>query len=330
VLCLSVWGTLAVYGQQSKEASRTFQFRYHTLVKDIPANAAKVEVWLPYPTSDAHQTIEKVTVDAPRPAKISREGEYGSSILYVRVDKPAQREIPIDVKFTATRREYIHRQAGAEPPRPLPAAEQKRLLAPDRLVPTEGRIRELAMEVTRGKTTDLEKARAIYDYVTKSVKYDKSGQGWGRGDALYVCDARAGNCTDFHALIIGMARASGMPAKFEIGFPLPAQRGAGEIPGYHCWAEVYTREAGWIPMDSSEASKNPAKFDYFFGALDENRIQLSAGRDLKLNPRQAGDPLNYFIYPYVEVDGRLHSSFDKQFTFTDKPAAGAVSAQPLK
>jgi transglutaminase-like putative cysteine protease len=330
VLCLSALGALAVYGQQSKEASRTFQFRYHTIVKDIPANAGKVEVWLPYPTSDAYQTIEKVAVDAPRPAKTSREGEYGNSILYVRVDNPSQREIPIDVTFTATRREYVHRQAGPQPPRPLSAAQQKRFLAPDRLVPIDGRIRELAMEVTKGKTTDLEKTRAIYEYVTKSVKYDKSGQGWGRGDALYVCDARAGNCTDFHALIIGMARASGMPAKFEIGFPLPAQRGAGEIPGYHCWAEVYTREAGWIPVDSSEASKNPAKFDYFFGALDENRVQLSAGRDLKLNPKQAGDPLNYFIYPYVEVDGKLHTAFDKQFSYTDKPASGTLSARPTK
>src|SRR4051794_4162056 len=67
VLCLSALSALSVSGQQGKEASRTFQFRYHTVVKEIPANAGKVEVWLPYPTSDAHQTIEKVVVDAPRP-----------------------------------------------------------------------------------------------------------------------------------------------------------------------------------------------------------------------------------------------------------------------
>jgi transglutaminase-like putative cysteine protease len=236
----------------------------------------------------------------------------------VSIDHPTQREIPIEVAFTATRREYVHRTA-ARAPRDLPAAQRARFLQPDRLVPTDGKIRDLGIEVTKGKTTDLEKARAIYDYVTRSVKYDKTGTGWGRGDALYVCDARAGNCTDFHSLIIGMARAVGLPAKFAIGFPLPAQRGAGDIPGYHCWAEVWTREAGWIPIDSSEASKHPEKTEYFFGAHDENRVQLSVGRDLTLAPKQAGEPMNYFIYPYVEVDGKPHTAIDKQFAFADKP-----------
>src|SRR5437867_4454288 len=80
---------------------------------------------------------------------------------------------------------------------------------PDRLVPVDGKIGALAREVTRGKSTDREKARAIHDYVTSTMRYDKSGTGWGRGDALYACDARRGNCTDFHSLLIGMARAAG-------------------------------------------------------------------------------------------------------------------------
>src|SRR5438034_9276405 len=81
----------------SGEASRTFLFRYHAVVKEIPAGAGKVEIWLPFPTSDAHQTISEVTIDAPRPLTVSREPEYGNSILYVRVDHPEQREIPIEV-----------------------------------------------------------------------------------------------------------------------------------------------------------------------------------------------------------------------------------------
>jgi transglutaminase-like putative cysteine protease len=301
-------------------ASRTFKFTYRTVVKEIPAGAGKVEVWLPYPTSDAHQTIDQVTIDAPRPVTISREPVYGNSILYVRVDHPTEREIPIEMTFTATRKEYVNRPISAESThraRPLTGEERARFLQPDRLVPTNGRIRQLALQVTQGKVTDREKARAIYNYVTHNVKYDKSGAGWGRGDALYVCDARAGNCTDFHALVIGMARAVGIPAKFAIGFPLPPQHGSGEIPGYHCWAELYLNEIGWVPLDSSEASRHPEKFDYFYGANDENRIQLSAGRDLELSPKQAGEPLNYFVYPYVEVDGKPYTALDKQFAVVD-------------
>ena len=158
------------------------------------------------------------------------------------------------------------------------------------MVPLSGPVKELALEATRGLTADSEKARAIYDKVTGMMRYDKSGTGWGRGDAIFACDAKRGNCTDFHALIIGMARSVGIPARFAIGLPLPETRGAGEITGYHCWAELYVRKRGWVPVDGSEAAKTPSKRDYFFGHHDENRLELSRGRHLILEPAQHGAP----------------------------------------
>ena len=77
---------------------------------------------------------------------------------------------------------------------------------------------------------------------------------------------------------------------------------------------------GWIPVDASEAAKNPVKREYFFGAHDENRVEFSIGRDLTLNPKQAGEPLNYFVYPYAEVDGKAFASVDKFFSCRDLPA----------
>ena len=159
-----------------------------------------------------------------------------------------------------------------------------------------GRIRKLVPVI--------EKARAIYEHIIATVKYDKSGKGWGRGDIYYACDARRGNCSDFHAIFIGYARALGIPAKFSIGLPLPRERGAGDIAGYHCWAEFFAPGMGWVPVDASEAAKDPARRNYFFGALDENRVEFNKCRDLLLTPRQAGDPLNFFIDPYVEQDER--------------------------
>jgi transglutaminase-like putative cysteine protease len=315
-------GMRPAVGQSTEPASRTFQFQYRAVVKDIPSGAGKVEVWLPFPVSDAHQTIDRVAIEAPSPITISREPEQGNSILYVRVEHPTQREIPIEMTFTATRREAVNRpgRPTAQHPRPLTPEQRAFYLKPDRLVPTDGKIRDLALQVTHGKTSDREKARAIYDYVTHTLKYDKSGTGWGRGDAVWACDARHGNCTDFHSLIIGMARSVGIPARFSIGFPLPPQHGQAEIPGYHCWAELYLQNAGWVPIDSSEASKHPEKIDYFYGATDADRVRLSMGRDLTLNPKQAGEPLNYFVYPYVEIDGKPYTAVDKKFAFADKPA----------
>jgi transglutaminase-like putative cysteine protease len=99
------------------------------------------------------------------------------------------------------------------------------------LVPLNGVIAELAKQQTAGDTTDLEKARHIYNYVLANMRYDKSGQGWGRGDAMWACSSKRGNCTDFHSLLIDMLRASGIPAGFEIGFSLPANKDEGDISG---------------------------------------------------------------------------------------------------
>ena len=122
--------------------------------------------------------------------------------------------------------------------------ELAQYLHPDRLVPLHPRIRAMAREVVEkaNARTDVEMARAIYDHVVSTVKYDNSGKEAGRGDIYYVSKERRGNCVDFDAIFIGYSRAVGIPARFAIGFPLPAQRGEGKIPEYHCWAEFHACE----------------------------------------------------------------------------------------
>ena len=126
----------------------------------------------------------------------------------------------------------------------------------------------------------------IYEYVVGVMSYDKSGKGWGRGDALYACDVRRGNCTDFHSLFMALARSRGIPARFTIGFPIGKPK-FGQVPGYHCWAEFYAGSE-WVPIDASEAWKNPARHDYYFGHLDAARVAFTMGRDLELTPHQQG------------------------------------------
>src|SRR5262249_18742763 len=141
----------------------------------------------------------------------------------------------------------------------------------------------------------MDKARVLYDVVNKHMRYSKEGLGWGRGDAVWACDSKYGNCSDFHSLFISLARSEKIPAQFEIGFPLPPKRGAGEIPGYHCWAFFRPKGKGWVPVDISEANKDPKKTDYYFGNLSEDRVTFSTGRDVDLVPKQAGKPLNFFV-----------------------------------
>ena len=234
-----------------------------------------------------------------------------------RASKAKQSELHFEVVYDVIRHERLtlgiyspHLQAVK-----LNDHERKEYLAPDALVPTTGLPAELAVKVTEGKSAPLDKTRAIYDYVFTTMRYDKTGTGWGRGDVLYACDAKKGNCTDFHSLFIAMARSQGIPARFEIGFPLPADKHSAEIAGYHCWADFFEPQHGWIPVDISEAWKHPEKKDYFFGAHDANRMEFTMGRDLELSPKQDGKPLNYFVYPYVEVAGKEYPNVSTAFSF---------------
>jgi transglutaminase-like putative cysteine protease len=190
----------------------------------------------------------------------------------------------------------------------LSEQERRLYLAPNQRVPVGGKPTEL-LDHLRLPSDPLEVARILYSCVDEHVRYDKSRPGYGNGDALWVCDSRFGNCTDFHSLFISLARSQQIPARFEIGFPLPVERGDGSIAGYHCWAFFHAKDRGWIPVDISEADKHPAMKEYYFGNLTENRVVLSTGRDIALVPKSASPLMNFFVYPHVEVDGK---PIDKQ------------------
>jgi len=151
------------------------------------------------------------------------------------------------------------------------------------------------------------------------VTYKKEGSGWGRGDTNWVCDSRYGNCTDFHSLFMSLARSQGLPTRFEIGFSIPTDSTEGKITGYHCWAWFYLDDRGWIPVDISEADKNPKLKDYYFGNLTADRVTFSTGRDLELVPQASQSPLNFFIYPHVEFRSEKVPSenIELQFTFQE-------------
>ena len=300
---------------------RTFHFTYNFTVKDIPSEAKRVRVWVPVAQSDQHQTVRVVAVKAPVKTRMTQETEYGNRMMYAEIQNPAPDKAEFTIEYEITRREYsrgdyTRLKRADQGPIVVPASMQ-RLITSDTLIPTDGKIRELAVQVTGSQSGTVAKAKAAYDYLFTNMRYDKTGSGWGRGDAVWACDAKRGNCTDFHSPFIGMLRADGIPARFDIGFPLPENKDKGEIPGYHCWAEFYVRKTGWVPVDISEAWKAKEKREYFFGSVDTNRVQFSTGRDIALSPKQDGPALNYFIYPYVEVDGKPYEKVDKQFSFAE-------------
>ena len=302
------------------QSERHFTFHYAFTVKNVSAGE-RVRVWIPLARSDGFQDVKVTAISGDLPLKQVHQPEYRNEVLYAETSKADKSEYKFSVDYDVVRHEHVvlvnGKPVAGAPSAQVPRAELARFLQPDRLVPVTGVPAQLAEQETKGAATPLEKAHDIYEYVFRTMKYDKSGEGWGHGDTLWACDSKHGNCTDFHSVFISMARAEKIPARFQIGFPIPADKHSAEIPGYHCWAEFYLDSTGWVPVDISEAWKHQEKHDYFFGAHDLNRVQFTEGRDLKLAPAQDGPPLNYFVYPYVEIGGKEYPNVSIAFSFED-------------
>lgn len=267
-----------------------FEFRYQATVPEL---AAPARCWIPLAGTDDFQQVEVKSIRAPGKRRTLVDSVHSNAVLFLELE-PRHSGEPIEIVYDVLRHEK-----GAYADDPHRAAAN---LKPDRRVPSDVHITSIAQKAVAGLDGDLMKARALYDHVLDQMKYKKFGEGWGQGDALYACDALYGNCTDYHAYFIGLARSIGIPARFAIGAAIPSERDDGGTDGYHCWAEFYA-EGKWWPVDISEADKFSALSLYYFGHHPANRLEFTRGRDLILEPGPVAGPINFLAYPYLEVDG---------------------------
>ena len=235
---------------------------------------------------------------------LNGDSAHGNRVLYLELE-PGDEGRTVEIVYDVVRQEK-----GAYMGDPV---EARKYLTPERLVPSDPTIVTAALEAVAGRDSDLMKARALYDLVMDQMQYKKFGEGWGQGDAVFACNSLYGNCTDYHAYFIGLARAVDIPARFAIGASIPSARNEGGTDGYHCWAEFYA-DGKWWPVDISEADKFSALSMYFFGHHPANRFEFSHGRDLVLDPGPASGPINFLAYPLLEVDGEAQR-MPAQFLF---------------
>jgi hypothetical protein len=292
--------------------SRHFDFKYDVEVTDLkPGQVARI--WMPVPPSNDEQVVSVVHRQLAAEGRIGTDTKYGNQIIYIEAAANSDGRITNSITYGVKRNEVAAGSADT-----VPDSVAVSFLKPDAKVPIDGK--PLTLLSGKDLPSDQDQlGRALYDIVNHHMRYSKEGTGWGRGDSEWACDSGYGNCTDFHSLFISLARSQKMPAKFEIGFGLPEKRGKGDVAGYHCWAKFRPAGRGWVPVDISEANKNPKMTDYYFGHLTPDRVAFSTGRDLILEPKQAGPPLNFFVYPYVEVDGKPYPSekIIRHFSFAD-------------
>jgi len=291
--------------------TRTFKFSYETTVAGLQPNQ-EARIWIPVPPSNDDQEVLATELSAATKPKSTRDPDFGNNIWYFVEKANAAGEIPLRVIHTIKRKEVV-----GETDKSLSTGLDKFLKA-DPLAAENGKHLKL-LEGKKLPDDPMAKAKEFFQLVNGMMRYDKEGTEWGRGDVNWVCDSKFGNCTDFHSLFNALLRSQKIPARFEIGFSIPSKRGSDEVPGYHCWAKFKPEGKGWVPVDISEANKNPKLTDYYFGNLTEDRVTFSSGRGLTLSPKQDGPPLNFFVYPYVEVAGKEYpaTKVKRKFGYED-------------
>uniref|UniRef100_UPI004048DF56 transglutaminase-like domain-containing protein n=1 Tax=Algoriphagus sp. TaxID=1872435 RepID=UPI004048DF56 len=275
-----------------KEGKDSFEFYYDITV---PTLTEKAEIWVPLALSDAFQEVEILEKKLPAAAKVLKDQANTNEVLYMNLG-PEHSGQRIFISY------FVKRSEKGPYAEALPNPADH--LMANKLMPVGGRFEEIAKEALGEKIKDshLIQARRLYDYIIETMRYMKFGD-FGRGDSNYACDSKTGNCSEFHSYFISLARSVGIPARFAIGASIPSDRNEGGMDGYHCWAEFYA-DGKWWPVDISEANKYTALATYYFGRHPANRIEFTRGRDLELNPGPSAGPINFLVYPYLEMGGK--------------------------
>lgn len=299
-----------------------YEFTYSAWVTDLPATAAQVDLWMPVPSDSQGQKVTSVKTLQPEGCEIGTEPQYQNRIFHKRFHGPFHPAAPLraEIVFQVVRSEVVIPAAkalvrAARSPKPLTLDVY---LRPNRLIPIDGKVAQIAAGLNLPKGDPLRTGKRLYDYLIDTMDYNWKAKGAGRGDVLWACDSKTGDCSDYHSMFIALCRSQGIPADHEFGFPIRSREKAGTILHHHCWARFWVDGVGWIPVDISEADKHPELRGYNFGAQSAKLLKLTHGRDITLVPPQAGDPLNTFILPYVESDGKVYSAVKWTMTFKER------------
>jgi transglutaminase-like putative cysteine protease len=212
-------------------------------------------------------------------------------------------------------------------------------LKPTRLIPLDGIVKQTSDAITKGRATDVAKARAIYDWIVENTVRDPEVKGCGLGDIRGMLEMKnlSGKCADLNALFVGLARAAGLPARDLYGVRVAPSaqfaslgRGGGDITtAQHCRAEVWADDYGWIPVDPADVRKlileekkplgDPGVVkarQALFGSWEMNWIAFNDAHDVTL-PGSTGRPLPFLMYPQAEAGGARRDSLDPaRFSYT--------------
>ena len=330
----------------SKE-SRRFRVKYSFDLQNPEGKGAfPARLWNPMPYNAPWQNMRRLTFNGNYDEwNLNDDNDYDVNILYAKwqkSDKPKILNIEMEIE-TSYRSVPISliKEASAKN-LPIPKSVEK-FLKPTFHIPTDGKVKQKADELTNGITDRFTKVQKIYNWVTETTFRDPKVIGCGMGNAGTMMDIGyfGGKCTDISSLFVALLRATGIPAREVFGIRLGLshfskalgkadEKGFADISKWqHCRAEYYIPGVGWIPSDPADITKlelvenlkySDAKVQElkrrYLHSWEMNWVGFNWGRDFILSPKPEQYPINMLGYPYAEVeDEPLDYYFPKDFRY---------------
>lgn len=130
-------------------------------------------------------------------------------------------------------------------------------------------------EICAGCTSEMEKLKAIYNFMVSEISYDYDKASTVTSGYLpnvdNVLKSKKGICFDYSALMASMLRAQNIPTKLVVG-------SAGAYAQNHAWNEVYLSETGWITLKIQNTSTGWKLLDPTFGEKTGSESSYAAAR----------------------------------------------------
>lgn len=320
---------------------------------EIAKPEGKTQAWIPVPAVNEAAWFKSLGSEwtTNGTAALGREAKYGAEFVHAEWKDGEAAPVIQVVSKIATRDRATDLSKGGQAPA-LSDADRRHYTEGTELIPTDGIVKQTADKITAGAKTDIDKARAIYEWVVENTVRDPKTRGCGIGDiaSMLKTGNLSGKCADLNALYVGLARASGLPARDVYGIRVAPSRfgykslGAGSeviTKAQHCRAETFIAGHGWIATDPADVRKvmleeppgNLAITDSkvvdarktLLGAWEGNWLAYNFAHDVAL-PGAQGPKLGFLMYPQAECGPNRLDCLDPdtfKYTITAKEVTAA-------
>ena len=323
---------------------RTFDV---TTTIEVENPVGAVRVWVPLPLMNSTGYFKRLGDNWKgnyRWVKTARADSVGTGMVFAEWSPGETAPVMEITSRVMTRDRKVDLKKQPDPSVREHKAVLNYFLQPSELIKTDGLVASTAHEITADLHTDVDKAQAIYQWIVENTFRDPKVEGCGIGDisTMLRTGYLGGKCADLNSLYVGLARASGLPARDVYGIRVADSKEfkslgkAGDISGaQHCRAEVYLSGYGWVPVDPADVRKvvleenKPEKLPLddprvtearakLFGSWEMNWVPYNYSHDVKL-PNSNGPEIGYLMYPQLETaNGRRNSLDHANFKYTIK------------